>query len=106
LSRYHSHHRYRPGGTDITFLKEHMMNQVTLYTSDACAFCQEAKNLLKLKNVTPIEIQVGRDAGLMQEMIARTGRRTVPQIFIGGTHIGGYDDLLALDRQALLDGLL
>ena len=51
LSRYHSHHRYRPGGTDITFLKEHMMNQVTLYTSDACAFCQEAKNLLKLKNV-------------------------------------------------------
>lgn len=66
-----------------------------------------AERLLKSKGVAEIEkIFVDRDPALREEMMARTGRRTVPQIFIGNTHVGGYDDTAALDKAGKLDELL
>ena len=79
---------------------------VTLYVSDWCPYCQRAKNLLMQKKVTFSEIDVEEDEKSREEMIARANRRTVPQIFIGDKHIGGCDDLLALDRAGKLDPLL
>lgn len=74
------------------------MNQVTIYTSKVCTYCAMAKRLLASKGITPVEINVGNDPQLMQQMMEKTGRRTVPQIYIGDQHLGGYDDLVALDR--------
>jgi len=79
---------------------------VTVYGTGHCPFCVMAKRLLAGKGVRPVEIDVSADRALLGEMMARSGRRTVPQIFIGERHIGGYDDLLALDRQGQLDPLL
>jgi glutaredoxin 3 len=79
---------------------------VTLYTSDWCPYCQRAKSLLTQKSVDFSEINVEDDAKLREEMIARSNRRTVPQIFIGDKHIGGCDDLFELDRSGELDRLL
>jgi glutaredoxin 3 len=70
---------------------------VTVYVSDWCPYCQRAKALLTQKNVDFSEINVEDDAKLREEMIARSNRRTVPQIFIGDTHVGGCDDLFELD---------
>lgn len=83
------------------------MQPVTLYTSPLCGYCHAAKRLLKNKNVSFDEINVMMNPEMRQEMMARAnGRHTVPQIFIGDTHVGGYDDLAALDRQGKLDPLL
>lgn len=84
------------------------MNQpaVTVYTSDWCPYCQRAKVLLTQKNVTFSEINVDEDAKFREEMIARSNRRTVPQIFIGDKHVGGCDDLFELDRSGELDRLI
>jgi glutaredoxin 3 len=79
---------------------------VTVYVSDWCPYCQRAKALLTQKNVDFSEINVEDDAKLREEMIARSNRRTVPQIFIGDTHVGGCDDLFELDRSGELDRLL
>jgi glutaredoxin 3 len=79
---------------------------VTLYVSDWCPYCQRAKTLLMQKNVTFSEINVEDDEKLREEMIARSNRRTVPQIFIGDKHVGGCDDLIALDRSGELDRLI
>ncbi|WP_296000182.1 glutaredoxin 3 [Rugamonas sp.] len=79
---------------------------ITLYSTGSCMYCMMAKRLLAAKGVTPAEIDVGSDRAQLGEMMSRSGRRTVPQIFIGERHIGGYDDLLALDRQGQLDALL
>ena len=79
---------------------------VTLYVSDWCPYCQRAKNLLMQKKVTFSEIDVEEDEKSREEMIARSNRRTVPQIFIGDKHIGGCDDLIALDRSGELDRLI
>jgi len=79
---------------------------VTVYGTDHCPFCVMAKRLLAGKGVRPAEIDVGADRALLADMMARSGRRTVPQIFIGERHVGGYDDLLALDRAGQLDALL
>ena len=79
---------------------------VTLYVSDWCPYCQRAKGLLAQKNVDFREINVENDAKLREEMIARSNRRTVPQIFIGDTHVGGCDDLFELDRSGKLDRLI
>ncbi len=79
---------------------------VTVYVSDWCPYCQRAKALLTQKNVDFSEINVEDDAKLREEMIARSNRRTVPQIFIGDTHVGGCDDLFELDRSGQLDRLL
>lgn len=83
------------------------MQPVTIYTSPLCGYCHAAKRLLKNKNVSFDEINVMMNPDMRQQMMARAnGRHTVPQIFVGDTHVGGYDDLAALDRQGKLDPLL
>jgi glutaredoxin 3 len=79
---------------------------VTVYTSDWCPYCQRAKGLLTQKNVVFSEINVDEDAKFREAMIARSNRRTVPQIFIGDRHVGGCDDLFELDRSGELDRLI
>jgi glutaredoxin 3 len=79
---------------------------VTVYLSDWCPYCQRAKALLAGKNVAFSEINVDDDAKFREEMIARSNRRTVPQIFIGDKHVGGCDDLFELDRSGELDRLI
>jgi glutaredoxin 3 len=83
------------------------MARIVLYTTPYCGYCRAAKHLLNKKSVAFTEIDVSEDMGLRQEMISRAiGRRTVPQIFINGTHVGGYDELAELERAANLDALL
>jgi glutaredoxin 3 len=79
---------------------------VTLYVSDWCPYCQRARGLFAQKNVEFSEINIEDDAKLREEMIARSNRRTVPQIFIGDKHVGGCDDLFELDRSGELDRLI
>ena len=79
---------------------------VTLYTSGWCPYCQRAKNLLTQKKVVFSEINVEDDEKIREEMIARSNRNTVPQIFIGDKHVGGCDDLFELDRRGELDRLI
>jgi glutaredoxin 3 len=79
---------------------------VTLYVSDTCPYCTAARMLLKKKGLTWEEVLVSREPKLRDEMIARSGRRTVPQIFIDEQPIGGFDELYALDRNGELDRLL
>ena len=80
---------------------------VEIYTTPICPYCNAAKRLLDRKGVTYREIDVSRDAALRQAMVQRAnGRRTVPQIFVGSTHVGGSDDLHALDHAGKLDPLL
>ncbi len=79
---------------------------VVLYTTPYCPFCIRAKELLERKQVGFREIGVDRDPALRQEMMSRSGRRTVPQIWIGELHVGGFDELAALDRRGELDALI
>ena len=83
------------------------MPAVELYTTPICPYCISAKDLLRRKGVTFTEFNVMGDAQKRQEMVARSnGRMTVPQIFIGATHVGGCDDLYDLDSDGKLDPLL
>lgn len=83
------------------------MPTITIYGTQWCPFCQRAEQLLKSKGVSTFEkIAVDADMSERNKMIARTGRRTVPQIFIGEKHVGGYDDLASLDQSGELDALL
>ena len=83
------------------------MAHVKMYTTQVCPFCIRAKNLLKQRGVEQIEeVRVDLDPQERQAMMDKTGRRTVPQIFIGDTHVGGCDDLIALDQQGGLMPLL
>lgn len=83
------------------------MQQVEIYTSPLCGFCHSAKRLLKSKGVNFSEINVLTNPSRKPEMIQRAnGGRTVPQIFIGDTHVGGCDELYALERAGKLDALL
>ena len=83
------------------------MNNVRMYTTQVCPFCIRAKALLKQRGVEAIEeIRVDLDPGERNRMMEITGRRTVPQIFIGQTHVGGCDDLIALDQRGGLMPLL
>lgn len=79
---------------------------VIMYTSPYCGFCSAAKRLLDDKGVAYSEIDTFADKARREEMIERAGRRTVPQIFIGEHHVGGYDELHALDVRGELDALL
>ena len=79
---------------------------VVVYLAGWCPYCQRARGLLSKKGVQFREIDVDDDPRLREEMIARSGRRTVPQIFIGETHVGGCDDLFALDARGELDRLI
>ena len=84
-----------------------MPPKVVVYTTPFCPYCVRAKDLLKRKRVAFDEIDVMMDAGRREEMIRRArGRHTVPQIFVGDVHVGGSDELVALDRQGKLDALL
>ena len=83
------------------------MNAVRMYTTLVCPYCQRAKALLKQRGVAQIEeIRIDLDPAERDRMMEMTGRRTVPQIFIGETHVGGCDDLYDLERQGKLDPLL
>jgi len=82
------------------------MAYVKIYTGRNCAYCTAAKRLLTAKGVNFQEIDVDQDPTIRQEMIKLTGRQTVPQIFIGDHHVGGHDDLVALNRAGKLDQLL
>lgn len=78
-----------------------------MYSTAVCPYCIMAERLLKAKGVETIEkIRVDLDPQQRAEMMQKTGRRTVPQIYIGDTHVGGFDDLSALDREGKLDPLL
>jgi glutaredoxin 3 len=80
---------------------------VTMYSTAVCPYCIQAERLLRAKGVAEIaKLRVDLDPALRRAMMERTGRRTVPQIYIGETHVGGYDDLVALDRKGQLDALL
>jgi glutaredoxin 3 len=84
-----------------------MTAQVELYTSPLCGFCHAAKRLLNAKGVSYSEVNVLANPDRKQEMITRAnGGRTVPQIFIGDTHVGGFDDMNALEQAGKLDALL
>jgi glutaredoxin 3 len=83
------------------------MTKIILYTTPYCGYCRAAKHLLTKKGAPFTEIDVSADLELRKEMIDRAyGRRTVPQIFINGTHVGGYEELVDLERAAKLDPLL
>ncbi|GHF02584.1 glutaredoxin 3 [Aliiroseovarius zhejiangensis] len=83
------------------------MQPVTIYTSPLCGYCHAAKRLLNSKDVVFDEIDVMMNPEMRQEMMRRAnGRHTVPQIFIGDVHVGGFDDIAALDRNGKLDPLL
>jgi len=79
---------------------------VTMYATGWCPYCQRARELMADKGLVIDEINVDEDAAKRAEMIARSSRRTVPQIFIGGRHIGGCDELVALDANGELDRLI
>lgn len=83
------------------------MQAVKMYTTAVCPYCIQAKQLLKSKGVEQIEeIRIDTDPAQRMNMMEITGRRTVPQIFVGQTHVGGCDDLVALDKQGGLLSLL
>jgi len=79
---------------------------VTLYGNTTCPFCGAARMLLTKKAVDFKDIPVGSDPAMLAEMQEKSGRQTVPQIFIGDTHVGGFDELYALDQSGELDKLL
>ena len=81
--------------------------QVTMYSTGVCPYCVQAERLLTAKGVSAIDkIRVDLDPARREEMMQKSGRRTVPQIWIGATHVGGYDDLVALDRAGKLAPML
>ena len=83
------------------------MAKVLMYSTGVCPYCIQAERLLQSKGVAEIEkIRIDLLPEQRAEMMAKTGRRTVPQIYIGDTHVGGFDDLAALDRAGGLDSLL
>jgi len=86
--------------------RSRVMTQVTIYTRPFCGYCARALKLLTDKGVAFTEIEAGMDPEKRREMMERSGRSTFPQIFVGEQHIGGCDDMMALDRAGKLDPLL
>ena len=83
------------------------MAKVLMYSTGVCPYCVMAERLLRSKGVADLEkVRVDLDPARREEMVTRTGRRTVPQIYIGERHVGGFDDLAALDHAGELDPLL
>lgn len=82
------------------------MNIVEIYSKNSCPYCQRAKALLTNKDIEFKEYEISTDAALQQQMQERSGRRTVPQVFINNKHIGGSDELSAANTSGLLDELL
>jgi glutaredoxin 3 len=79
---------------------------ITLYTTAICPYCVAAKNFLKSKGRDWTEVRIDTDPAAREAMVAKTRRTSVPQIFIGETHVGGYDDMMALNRAGKLEPLL
>lgn len=82
------------------------MTKIIIYTATLCPYCTMAKKIFDRKGASFSEINVDSKPGIRQEMVQKTNRRTVPQIFIGDLHIGGFDDLYILDMNSELDRLL
>ncbi len=82
------------------------MADIQIYTTAICPYCLAAKQFLASRNQTYREVRVDLDRAVREEMVGRAGRTSVPQIFINGTHVGGYDDMVALDRKGGLKPLL
>jgi glutaredoxin 3 len=83
------------------------MASITMYSTEVCPFCVRAERLLRARGVADIaKVRVDLEPARRIEMMEKTGRRTVPQIYIGNLHVGGYDDLVALDRAGRLEPLL
>lgn len=82
------------------------MNDITMYSTETCPYCQRADQLLAAKGIRIKKIRVDLSEQAFAEMQSKTGMRSVPQIFIGQRHIGGYSDLAALEQSGQLDGLL
>ena len=80
--------------------------QITVYTSATCSYCVAAKNFLKSRGLEWSEVRIDLDPAERERMVARTKRTSVPQIFIGETHVGGYDDMMAMHRAGKLQPLL
>jgi glutaredoxin 3 len=80
--------------------------RITVYSSAMCGYCVAAKNFLKSRGLAWEEVRVDLDPGERERLVQRTGRTTVPQIFVGDVHVGGYDDLMALHRAGKLAPLL
>jgi len=80
--------------------------EIVMYTAAFCSYCAGAKNLLKKKGVDYLEIRIDEETGKREEMEQRAGRDSVPQIFIGDQHVGGFDELVELDMDDELDPLL
>jgi glutaredoxin 3 len=83
-----------------------MSVRVLMYTTAVCPYCQMAERLLRSKGVEIEKVRVDLEPARRAEMMEKTGRRTVPQIYVGDTHVGGYDDLAALEHAGKLDPLL
>lgn len=79
---------------------------ITIYSTAICPYCVAAKNFLKSKGLAWTEVRIDTDPAEREKMVARTRRTSVPQIFIGETHVGGYDDMMALHRAGKLEPLL
>ena len=86
--------------------REHRVSEVTMYTTGFCAYCVAAKNFLKARGASYTEVRVDTDPTRRAEMMEKSRRSSVPQIFIGGNHVGGYEELVALDRAGDLKPLL
>ena len=82
------------------------MAHVTIYTRPFCGYCARALSVLTEKGADFTEVEAGMDPNLRQEMMQRSGRTTFPQIFVGDQHIGGCDDMMALEREGKLDQML
>lgn len=82
------------------------MAKVVVYSAGYCGFCMRAKQLLERKGVEFTEVMVDRDPEQRAKLMEMTGRRTVPQVYIGATHVGGFDELYELERDGRLDELL
>jgi glutaredoxin 3 len=89
-----------------TALSDQPTPEITLYTSAVCGYCMAAKNFLKSKGLSWKEIRIDTDPAEREKMMARARRTSVPQIFVGDTHVGGYDDLMALHRAGKFEPLL
>ncbi len=83
------------------------MKDIIMYTSSHCPYCKQAESLFQKKGLTGVrKINIDGDDALRREMMEKTQRRTVPQIYVGDTHVGGFDDLAKLERAGELDSLL
>jgi glutaredoxin 3 len=82
------------------------MQKVVMYCTDVCPYCQRAEQLLRRKGIKPVKLYVAGNRARLKEMIKRTRRNTVPQIFIGDRHVGGFDELSRLESAGKLDTLL